>query len=126
MSAIKPSRSDLLTDEDVEYSFFDCCGDEDLVFLRCASCAHIWIECYECSTWYTDLADLSCTASSFVADPDDRVACPECQRRFPDFHYLMADHVDAYLATAEQVIGAGYGRFLSKLLRQRYGIDSHH
>lgn len=34
VSGIKPTNPTLLTDLDVEYSYFDCCGDEDLVFLR--------------------------------------------------------------------------------------------
>ncbi len=55
MTDIKPPDGNLLTDRDVDYALFRCCGDEDLIFLRCPKCGHIWVECYECSNWFVDL-----------------------------------------------------------------------
>lgn len=106
-SDIKPHDAKLLTDLDVDYAPFHCCGDEDLVFLRCPRCGHIWVECYECSTWYVDLNDLSRRANTFGAD---RVACPS---------YLRAGAVDRYLPTAAQVRTAGFERYLGPHLRQK-------
>ena len=117
MSAIKPRDSSLLTDLDVDYAPFRCCGDEDLVFLRCEHCGHIWVECYECSTWYVDLNDFSRVASSFLSDVNQRLSCPSCRTQFADFFYLKAENVDRYLATREQVIAAGFGRYLAAHLR---------
>lgn len=118
MSAIKPGDATLLTDLDVDYALFHCCGDEDLVFLRCEHCGHIWVECYECSTWYVDLDDLARGESAFRSDVKERVCCPACRTPFADFFYLKEGIVDRYLATAEQVIAAGFERYLAPRLRK--------
>jgi len=115
---LHPHDPRLLTDQDVDYGAFRCCGDEDLVFLRCKHCGHVWVECYECSTWYVDLNDLSKTASSFLSSTDERLACPACRRRFVDFEYLDPAKVDHCLATEQQVVDAGHERFLAPHLRQ--------
>jgi hypothetical protein len=117
VSAIKPRDRNLLTDEDVEYAPFHCCGDEDLVFLRCPHCGHIWVECYECSTWYVDLNDLSRQESSYVSDVNERNHCPSCRQPFADYFYLAPEIVDRYLPTAEQVVAAGFERYLSARVR---------
>lgn len=117
-SGIKPSDMSLLTDLDVDYTSFHCCGDEDLVFLRCPKCSHIWVECYECSTWYVDLNDLSRRESSFLSDVHERVRCPTCREPFEDFFYLQEGHVDRYLPTTEQVVAAGFERYLGAHLRR--------
>ena len=122
MGDIKPRNAALLTDDDVEYANFSCCGDEDLVFLRCPACGHISVQCYECETWYVDLADTSRMESSFLSDGDERLACSNCGVPFEDFCYLMEGVVDKYLATAAQVIAAGHGRHLARHLRERHGL----
>ena len=122
MADIKPQNPALLTDEDVEYANFKCCGDEDLVFLRCRSCGHIWVQCYECDTWYTDLTDITKTESAFLSNVNERVSCPSCHKPFEDFYYLMEGFVDKYLPTAEQVIEAGHGEHLARHLREQYGV----
>ena len=103
MSEIRPRDPSLLTDQDVDYGPFQCCGDEDLVFLRCAMCGHIWVECYECSTWYVDLDDLTRRASSCF-DADGQPACPQCGEPFADNDYLREGVVDRYLPTRAQVV----------------------
>jgi hypothetical protein len=118
---IKSQNPALLTDKDVEYAHFNCCGDEDLVFLRCPSCGHIWVQCYECETWYIDLTDITKTESAFLSNVDERLSCPSCHKPFEDFYYLMEGIVDKYLPTAKQVIDAGHGRHLARHLREKHG-----
>jgi hypothetical protein len=124
MAGIKPRDPSLLTDEDVEYAHFRCCGDEDLVFLRCPSCGHIWVQCYECDTWYTDLQDVTKTKSAFLSSTEERVNCPHCQVPFDDYFYLMEGIVDKYLPTAQQVIEAGFSKHLARHQRERHGIGA--
>ncbi|WP_374582857.1 hypothetical protein [Pseudoduganella sp.] len=107
-----------LTDQDVEYSHFSCCGDEDLAFLRCPKCSHIWVECYECSTWYIDLNDLRKIASALPSGSGESPCCPECQVAFEDEHYLKQSHAGKYRPTAFQVVEAGLGRYLASHLHQ--------
>lgn len=118
-SGIKPRDDERLTDLDVDYAPFHCCGDEDLVFLRCPQCGHIWVECYECSTWYVDLNDLSRRVSSYSSDVNERLSCPSCRVPFADFLYLQEGTVDRYLPTAEQVVAAGFERYLGHQLKGR-------
>ena len=122
MADIKPQDPSLLTDDDVEYAHFKCCGDEDLVFLRCSSCGHIWVQCYECETWFTDLNDLSKTESAVLSTVAERLNCPKCKKPFEDFYHLMEGFVDKYLPTAQQVIDAGFGEHLAKYLREEHGF----
>ncbi len=117
MSQIHPTRSDLLNDDSVDYSPFSCCGDEDLVFLKCPSCDFIWVECFECSTWYVDLTDLDLRESSYVADDEHRMNCPRCETAFADLFYLSDDNCDRYLPTRQQVIDAGHGALLADKLK---------
>ncbi len=124
MSTIRPRDPQLLTDEDVEYAYFHCCGDEDLVFLRCPECGHIWVQCYECETWYTDLMDLQKRASSCSPSMDQLPSCPHCLKRFADYFYLKEGIVDKYLPSAGQVIQAGFGKYLSHRQREKLGVDS--
>jgi hypothetical protein len=123
MSDIAPKNPELLTDQDVEYAHFKCCGDEDLVFLRCSACGHIWVQCYECETWYVDLSDLGKTQDAFLGSANERLACPCCHKPFEDFAYLSPEHVDKYLPTAKQVIEKGFGMHLSAYLREKHGIS---
>lgn len=122
MSDIQPNNPTLLTDDDVEYANFNCCGDQDLIFLRCPACGHISVQCYECETWFINLADVRDRQSSFLSDESERLKCSHCHRPFEDFHHLMDGIVDKYLPTAEQVIDAGHGRHLASRLREKYGI----
>ena len=124
MSDIKPRSESLLTDDDVEYAHFKCCGDEDLVFLRCPACNHIWVQCYECETWYTDLSNLTKTEDSFLSSTVERVNCPQCKKPFEDYFYLKEVIVDKYLPTAQQVIDAGFGQHLARHLREKHGVYS--
>ena len=112
---IKPPDPNLLGDLDVDYAHFDCCGDEDLIFVRCEHCGHIWVECHECSTWYVDLGDLARRESSSLSDRNARLSCPACSVPFEDFDYLGKNR---YAASAEQVVAAGFERYLAEHLRR--------
>jgi len=113
MSVIRPSNPELLTDLDVEYLHFHCCGDEDLVFLRCPACGHIMVFCYECDTLFPNLADTSKRHGLALTSEADRVVCPACGVAFKDYYFLRAENVDRYLPTARQVQEAGFGHLLS-------------
>jgi hypothetical protein len=110
---VRPSNPELLTERDVRGSWFHCCGDEDLVFLRCPSCAHIMVFCYECDTIYPDLADTSQSRGLTLTSSDDRFQCPRCCRPFEDPQFLAPENVDKYLPTARQVSEAGFGQLLA-------------
>jgi len=114
MSLIRPSNPDLLTDLDVEYSHFHCCGDEDLVFLRCPDCGHIMVFCYECDTLFPDLAHTETSQGLSLTSEAHRVACSVCGAEFKDRYFLRPENVERYLPTANQVREAGFGHLLSK------------
>ncbi|PWF24847.1 hypothetical protein DD235_01300 [Corticimicrobacter populi] len=106
-------------DQPVDPSHFRCCGDEDLVFLRCAHCGHIWVHCHECDTLYVDLDDLDRIEAAMS---NKRLICVCCDTPFGDLYFLKPHVVHRYMPTAEQVIVAGYGHYLADALRNRYGI----
>jgi hypothetical protein len=120
MSAIQPSDPNLLTDVDVNYLPFYCCGDEDLVFLKCPVCQHLMVFCYECDTLYPNLDDVSVRVRMPLTRTTDRFICPQCRQPFEDFAFLMPPQVDKYLVTAEEVVRGGYLQLLSDELQRRF------
>ena len=114
MGEIKPNDPTLLTDDDVNYGPFSCCGDEDLVFLRCPKCHHIWVECFECSTWFTDLDDLDIKQACFLTSDDQSLSCPHCDNPFEDRFYLHDENCHKYLPNRAQVVEAGYENLLAR------------
>jgi hypothetical protein len=114
MSNIQPKDPRLLTDRDVNYEPFHCCGDEDLVFIKCARCAHLMVFCYECDTLYPDLTDTTKQQQMPHTRESDRLICPNCNQPFPDFYFLMQPYVDKYLVTAEEVMSRGFGHLLAE------------
>lgn len=123
MSDIQPTDPSLLTDDDVDTASFTCCDDRGMVFLRCPACAHIWVECFECDTWHVGQGNLD-ESVEIEPDAEQRVSCPGCEATFADATYLADGNVDKYLPTAEQVIAAGLGKYLSHQLRYKYRIGS--
>lgn len=119
MSRIKPRRSDLLTDMDVNYEPFHCCGDEDLVFIKCPACQHLMVFCFECDTLYPDLSDPGKWSGLALIGGEDKVVCPMCSQAFADSAFLMQPYVDKYLATVADVVERGFGHLLSAALRDR-------
>lgn len=120
-SHIRPSDPRLLTETDINPPPFHCCGDEDLLFIKCPTCGHLMVFCYECETLHPDLTDVekqSCERV-LVAD-EDRVVCPRCREPFEEYTFLMPAHVDKYLVTAEEVVARGFRHLLSDDLQQRF------
>ena len=93
---------------------FKCCGNEELVILRCPACAHLMVFCTECNTLYPDARDPARRETVRLTRPGDRLTCPSCAVPFEDRAFLTPPHVDKYRATAEQVIAAGLGDLLAK------------
>jgi hypothetical protein len=122
MGPIRPQDPRLLTDRDVDYTPFHCCGNEGLVFLRCPACAHLMVFCYECDTVYPDLTQPAKHEGLRLTRLEDRFLCPACGVPFEDFYFLMTPQVDKYLTTAEQVIAAGAGHLLSPERRRSLDI----
>ncbi len=123
MGHIKPGRPGLLTDQDVNYEPFHCCGDEDLVFIKCPACDHLMVFCYECDTLYPDLSEPTKTAGLTVVGREDRVVCPVCSKAFEDSAFLAQPYVDKYLVTAEDVIRRGFAHLLSESRRRAHSAE---
>ena len=119
MSGIQPKDSRLLTDRDVNYEPFHCCGDEDLVFIKCPSCSHLMVLCYECDTLYPELSDTTKQQQIPCTRETDWFICPNCHEPFPDFYFLMPPYVDKYLVTAREVVERGFAHLLSPDLQNR-------
>jgi hypothetical protein len=113
MNAVPPANPELPTGLDVDPARFHCCGDEDLVFLRCPACGHIMVFCYECDTLFPDLADPARARGLVLTSESDRVVCPACARPFEDAGFLRPENVGKYLPTAGQVRAAGFAHLLS-------------
>ena len=114
MTGIETQNPMLLTDLDVNYEPFHCCGDEDLVFIKCPSCQHLMVFCYECDTLYPQLGNLAIHYHVFTTHEMDRLNCPHCHKPFPDFHFLRPPMVDKYLVTQDEVIEKGFVHLLAK------------
>lgn len=113
MSYIQPLNPRLLTDLDVNYVPFHCCGDEDLVFLKCPRCSHLMIFCYECDTLYPDLMNPETKMGVALTSESDRLVCPNCHEPFEDYYFLRRPNVDKYLVTAEEVTSRGFAHLLA-------------
>jgi len=117
MSGIETQNPTLLTDLDVNYESFNCCGDEDLVFIKCPACQHLMVFCYECDTLYPQLDNLANRSYISLTHETDRIICPNCHNPFPDFYFLRSPFVDKYLVTKDEVIEKGYKCLLAKHLQ---------
>lgn len=75
----------------LDFSKFQCCGDEDLYPFGCPDCGRIMVFCYECDTLYDDLDDLRSQGTQInnfdTASPIFR--CPNCDRAFE--YFFMRD-----------------------------------
>jgi hypothetical protein len=116
---IKPRNPRLLTNRDVNWDPFHCCGNEDLVFLKCPRCAHLMVFCYECDTLYPDLHDVTQQQPLRLTEITHRVVCPACLQPFDDFYFLRQPHVDKYLPTLEDIVSGGFAHLLSPERRRQ-------
>lgn len=104
--------SDTVREEDLDFSLFRCCSDEDLHPFRCAGCGRIMVFCYECETLFDDLHDLTrCDRAINHSDPSRPIfSCPGCGR---DFELgFMAN--PAYDVPRAEWLAAGFGRLLGR------------
>ena len=124
MPSIKPKDPRLLTDQDIDSDPFHCCGNEELVFLRCPACHHIMAFCSECDTLYPDLQDLTRQEPVSLTELKHRLTCPACRKSFDEYYFLRPPFVDKYLPTAEQVIAAGFGYLMSEERRREHGLTN--
>lgn len=79
---------------------FTCCGDEDLVPLKCPHCAHIFVVCCECDSTYPNLSDLSQHMHT------GEFECPQCALS------LDGDLWTDYGVTLEEWCNSGYADLL--------------
>ena len=101
----------IVEERDLDFSQFDCCGDEDLYPFGCPRCHHPMVFCYECDTLYPDLNDLSKhdrdQLNSF--NPKEPVFdCPRCDYEF-EYHFMQNP---LYWVPKAAWLAAGYGHFL--------------
>jgi hypothetical protein len=94
----------------LNFSYFNCCGDEDLYPFGCPDCGKLMVFCYECDTLYADLlnplrSDLP--VNSF--NPSEPIfQCPSCQYAFPYSFMRSGSH----RVTFNQWRDAGLGHLL--------------
>ena len=100
-----------VTESSINYSFFHCCGDEDLYPFKCSHCGQIMVFCYECDILYPDLHRPSkkIPINSFYPDKH-YLSCPACGHQFE--YSFMKNAV--YRASVDEWMQAGYQRLLSK------------
>ena len=75
-----------VTELDLDFKHFQCCGDEDLFPFRCPQCGHIMVFCYECDTLYAELSMQRPVGDHSVVnhfDPNSPIfPCPKCAFEF--------------------------------------------
>lgn len=101
-----------IKEEDLDFSNFSCCGDEDLFPFKCSVCGHIMVFCYECDTLYSDLRDTSQNNEVEINNFDPKrpiFSCPKCHH---DFEYYFMKN-PKYEVSREEWLRSGYGRLLT-------------
>lgn len=106
-------------ENDLDFSRFRCCGDEDLYPFGCPQCGRVMVFCYECDTLHGDL--------SAVDDPKSQrwdinsflsglplFDCPGCGYSFP-FSFIRDG---LYRVTQDQWRAAGCGHLLIDPLKR--------
>ena len=100
----------VVEEKDLNFSQFNCCGDEDLYPFGCPGCGRPMVFCYECDTLYDDLSNLCGSrepVNHFV--PSEPIfQCPNCQYAFP--YTFMRDGL--YKMPYAQWHAAGFGHLL--------------
>jgi predicted RNA-binding Zn-ribbon protein involved in translation (DUF1610 family) len=103
---------DHVKEEDLDFSPFHCCGDEDLYPFRCSSCGRPMVFCYECDTLYPDLRSFTPYDGEMNHSDSSRpiFACPQCGHQFE--YYFMRSA--AYHVSFEDWRRAGLGHLLKE------------
>ena len=96
-------------EDNLDFSRFHCCGDEDLYPFRCARCGRLMVFCYECDTLYPDLTTLVPGGAVNGSDATRPIFdCPQCGHSFE--YYFM--HNPVYHASFEQWCAGGASHLL--------------
>lgn len=112
MGLADPAPNDVVREEDLDFSHFRCCGDEDLHPFRCSSCGRLMVFCYECETLFADLHDLNQRAHEVNHSEPSRpiFSCPGCGHAFE--YDFMENR--AYDAAKNDWLHAGLGGLLRR------------
>jgi len=98
-------------EDDLDFSAFHCCGDEDLYPFRCSGCGRPMVFCYECDTLFPDLRTVAPGREVAVNSTHGHrpiFACPHCRH---SFEYYFMDN-PAYHVSFEEWRAAGFGHLL--------------
>lgn len=101
-----------MTEQDLDFKAFRCCGDEDLYPFRCPNDGRCMVFCYECDTLYWDLSDTSNSRHDVNHFDPDRpsFACPSCGFEF-EYHFMANP---AYRATHSSWVEEGHAALLTE------------
>lgn len=100
----------IISEPDLMFSLFSCCGDEDLYPFRCPECGRCMVFCYECDTLYADLANLTIRGSEAINHSDPNSPIFSCRCGF-QFEYRFMDNPE-YRSTEKQWLEFGAGAVL--------------
>jgi hypothetical protein len=97
---------------DLDFSYFTCCGDEDLHPFCCPLCHWSMVFCYECDTLYPDLHHLTEHHRNVNHDHTDQpiFSCPKCDYQFE--YFFMKN--DAYRVPRSQWLASELGHLLRR------------
>jgi hypothetical protein len=100
----------LIEEHDLDFSRFQCCGDEDLYPFGCPRCHRLMVFCCECDTLHGDRNDL--TKQDWEVnhfDPSRPLfPCPGCGYEFE--YFFTRD--GRYQISRSEWIAAGFGSLL--------------
>jgi hypothetical protein len=101
-----------IEEQNLDFSKFSCCGDEDLYPLWCSECHHMMVFCYECDTLYIDLKYLNKKGRDINHFEPDKAAfsCPSCGHSF-EYHFMTNN---IYKVPVEEWIKAGHDNLLRR------------
>jgi hypothetical protein len=101
-SHVVTDDANAVTDVDINHDAIHCCGNEDLVIVRCPACRQLWIYCAADDVCHVDLQT---TARKLDATRGDK--CPSCGTA-THLHEAIAP----LLPTRDEVVAAGLERYL--------------
>jgi hypothetical protein len=106
--------TDYVREEDLDFSRFRCCGDEDLYPFRCPTCGRPMVFCYECDTLYRDLTSLQQVDGEVNHfDPSRPIFSCGCGFAF-EYAFMRNER---YVVARDAWIAAGFGHLLRATVR---------
>ena len=102
----------LIEEDDLNFMYFHCCGDEDLYPFGCPECQKIMVFCYECDTLYEDLDDLKKQGTEINNfKPQLPIfSCPGCGYEF-EYSFMKKQR---YKVDTKKWLESGYVDLLNK------------